>query len=492
MTYRKLWHQMRYTAECLASLGLGRGDRVALLLANGAEQAVAILGTACLCTAVPMNPRQKPAELGAYSKRLGIKALICSPEFVEAMTPVALAAGMPCLVLKPRKAVGTGSFELEEVDFRDFRNDSSSTGDLPRMPEPADLAVLLQTSGTTSEAKFVRYTHANLMEFASDIAGRLGLGNEDRCLNVMPFYHSHGMFVALLGSLRSGGSVICTEGLFYVPDFFKWLRVLRPTWYTAVPTVHQSILAKASDHAPEIASCPLKLIRSASSALPAKTMLGLEAAFFAPVIETYGLTEVVGWIAATPLPPLARKPGSAGRIKPGGPVVLDREDRPLPWGATGEIAVPERCMTGYESADGVFLVPARNGWFRTGDLGYIDSEGYLFITGRVKEMINRGGEKIAPQEVDDALLRHPQIREAVAFAMPAEILGEDVGAAVVLVPGSGLDEKQIRSFVSTHLAAFKVPKKVFILSELPKGHTGKYARLEMAKVLNLPNPQSAA
>jgi thioesterase domain-containing protein/acyl carrier protein len=279
--------------------------------------------------------------------------------------------------------------------------------------------------------------------------------------------------------------VACAPG-FYATRFFAWIEELRPTWYTAVPTMHQAIVARAQAHRETIARHPLRFIRSSSSALAPTLMAELEAAFQAPVIESYGMTEASHQMASNPLPPAKRKPGSVGMAAGPEIAILDEAGNLLPEGKRGEVAIRgENVTRGYENNPAANQGAFSNGWFRTGDQGYLDSEGYLFLTGRLKELINRGGEKISPWEVDEVLLEHPGIAQAITFAIPHLQLGEDVGAAVVLRENASLTEMQVREFVAGRLAAFKAPRVVRIVEEIPKGATGKVQRIGLAQKLGI-------
>jgi len=337
----------------------------------------------------------------------------------------------------------------------------------------------------------VPLTHRNLCAGATNVLRALQLSPADRCLNVMPLFHIHGLVAALLASLAAGASVVCTPG-FLATHFFDWLEELRPTWYTAVPTMHQSILGRADQNAEVIARRPLRLIRSSSSALPPQVMAGLEKAFGAPVIEAYGMTEASHQMASNPLPPRPRKPGSVGL--PAGPeiAVMNEAGDLLSRGETGEIAIRGANVTpGYENNPKANRESFTHGWFRTGDQGTLDEEGYLFLTGRLKEIINRGGEKISPREIDEVLMDHPAVAQAVAFALPDPRLGEDVAAAVVLRPGASATAGELRRFAALRLAEFKVPSRVVILEEIPKGPTGKLQRIGLAEKLGISGSEEA-
>jgi acyl-CoA synthetase (AMP-forming)/AMP-acid ligase II/acyl carrier protein len=297
----------------------------------------------------------------------------------------------------------------------------------------------------------------------------------------MPLFHIHGLVGALLSSLAAGGSVVCTEG-FSPPEFFKCLTTFRPTWYTAVPTMHQAVLTQADANA--IAGHRLRFIRSSSAALPVPLMAELEARFGVPVIEAYGMTEAAHQMASNPLPPARRKARSVGRAAGPEIAIADGDGTRLPPGQIGEVVICGANVTpGYEHNPAANSASFTNGWFRTGDLGYLDADHYLFLTGRLKEIINRGGEKVSPREIDDALLEHPAVDQAVAFAMPHPTLGEDVAAAVVLKPGGTADPQAIRTFLFERLAATKVPSQVVIVPAIPKGPTGKLQRIGLAEQL---------
>jgi acyl-CoA synthetase (AMP-forming)/AMP-acid ligase II len=363
-------------------------------------------------------------------------------------------------------------------------------GDAPdtALPGHGDVALILHTSGTTSRPKIVPLLQSNLAASARNIGASLALSPADRCLNVMPLFHIHGLIAAVSSSLAAGGSVWCAPG-FDALRFFGWMEAARPSWYTAVPTMHQAILSRAARNAETIARVPLRFLRSSSASLPPQVMLELAATFGAPVIEGYGMTEATHQMTSNPLPPRAQKPGSVGL--PAGPeVAIAHEVENRLTGGTGEVVISGPNVTpGYEgnpeaNAKNFFEAEGRR-WFRTGDQGSFDAEGYLNLTGRLKEIINRGGEKVSPLEVDAVLMDHPAVAQVVTFAVPHPKLGEEVAAAVVLREGLAATDREIRAFCEARLAAFKVPRRVVILTEIPKGATGKLQRIGLAEKLGL-------
>jgi acyl-CoA synthetase (AMP-forming)/AMP-acid ligase II len=328
-------------------------------------------------------------------------------------------------------------------------------------------------------------SQGNLFASARHIGVTLDLSPADRCLNVMPLFHIHGLIAAVLASVAAGGAVHCTPG-FNALKFFAWLDAAAPTWFTAVPTMHQAILGRAERNAEMIARRPLRFIRSSSASLAPQVMADIERVFWAPVVESYGMTEAAHQMASNPLPPRTRKPGSVGPAAGPAVSIMDEMGRLQRPGVTGEVVIRGPNVTrGYDNNPKANAEAFVDGWFRTGDLGVIDPDGYLTITGRLKELINRGGEKISPREIDEVLLDHPSVAQAVTFAVPHPMLGEDVAAAVVLQPGALADERALRDFAGSRLAAFKVPRKVVFLDEIPKGATGKLQRIGLAAKLGL-------
>ena len=350
---------------------------------------------------------------------------------------------------------------------------------------PEDPALVLHTSGTTARPKIVPLTQANLAASAGHIAAALGLTPADTCLNVMPLFHIHGLIAAVSASLSAGAAVCCTPG-FNAFRFGEWLGEVRPTWYTAVPTMHQAILMRMRSHPETARAARLRLIRSSSASLPPQVMAELEAVFDAPVIEAYGMTEAAHQMASNPLPPRARKPGAVGVAAGPEIAVMDEGGAILPQGAVGEVVIRGPNVTpGYDNNPSANARAFANGWFRTGDQGRVDAEGYLFLTGRLKEQINRGGEKVSPLEVDVVLLDHPAVAQACTFGIPHDKLGEEVGAVVVPRPGEQVTEADIRAFAALRLAGFKVPRKVLVMDDIPKGATGKVQRIGLAAKLGL-------
>ena len=302
----------------------------------------------------------------------------------------------------------------------------------------------------------------------------------------MPLFHIHGLVTALLATLRAGGSVACTPG-FHQVHFFDWLDELEPTWYTAVPSMHAGVLLRARGRSESASRHKLRFVRSSSAALPATVHRELETVFDVPVIEAYGMTEAAHQMASNPLPPAVRKPGTVGKAAGPEVAVLDPSGRKLSAGEIGEVAIRgESVFAGYETSSDAEPF-TEGGWFRTGDEGFLDEEGYLTLRGRIKEIINRGGEKISPLEVDDALLAHQGVAQAVTFAMSDPQLGEEVAAAVVLARGAQLDERDLQDFVAAQLAPFKVPRRILVVDELPTGATGKLQRIGLAERLGIEN-----
>jgi acyl-CoA synthetase (AMP-forming)/AMP-acid ligase II/acyl carrier protein len=476
-TYRQLFDQIQTASEGLAGMGYGRRDRLAIVLPNGPEMAAAFLAVASTGTAAPLNPNYGAVEFEFYLSDLNARALIVAEGEPTEARSVADDLGIPIIEL--------AHDPFDPAGFINWRGRDGLEPQRTDSVQASDTALVLHTSGTTSRPKIVPLKQDNLTRSARNICDWLALTPEDRCLNVMPLFHVHGLMAALLASLVAGASVVCTEG-FLAPRFFEWMGAENPTWYTAVPTMHQGILNRAGRHADVLEQVQLRFIRSCSASLPPRVMHELEETFQAPVVEAYGMTEGTHQICCNPLPPRTRKPGSVGLPTGTQVCILDDAGCQLDVGEVGEIAIQGSTITqGYESNPQANEQAFTDGWFRTGDQGYLDQDGYLFITGRTKEIINRGGEKIAPREVEEALLDHPQVIQAVVFPSPDPMLGETVAAAVILQPESRLDERELRRFASLKLTPFKVPSQIIFVDEVPKGPTGKLQRIGLAQRLGL-------
>jgi acyl-CoA synthetase (AMP-forming)/AMP-acid ligase II len=466
------------TLASLNALGIGRNDRVAIVLANGPEMATCFLSAACGVTTAPLNPAYRADEFEFYLADLNAKALIVEHDSTSPAIDVATKLGVRLLDLLPGSAAG--DFTLRPRD---------GAGGTPAThggtAEPGDISMVLHTSGTTSRPKIVPLSQRNLCASARNIGRTLQFTPADRGLNIMPLFHIHGLIAGVLAPLAAGSQVYCTPG-FNALKFFGWMDEAKPTWYTAVPTMHQAILSRAGKNAEVIARHPLRFVRSSSSSMPPQVIRELEDVFRAPLIESYGMTEACHQMASNPLPPAARKPGSVG-IAAGPEVAIMGEDGSLlPRGEIGEIVIRgDNVTAGYENNPKANAEGFSHGWFRTGDQGVMDDEGYVSLTGRLKEIINRGGEKVSPREVDEILMDHPAVAQVVCFGMPHPKLGEEVAACVVLREGQAVTERELQDFVGKRAADFKVPKKILFMEEIPKGATGKLQRIGLAAKLGL-------
>lgn len=477
LAYSRLAELAERTTVRLNTLGVGPGDTLAMVIPNGPEIASAFLCLGAGATVAPLNPGYRAPEFEFYLSDLGAKALVVRPGEGSEAREVAIRLGVPVLELVPERTGPAGWFHLEGKPCG-----APAPGGFAG---PADIALVLHTSGTTARPKMVPLSQRNLLCSANHISSTLGLTAGDRCLNVMPLFHIHGLMAAVLASLYAGGSVVCTPG-FLAPMFFDWLGEFQPTWYTAVPTMHQAVLALARERGNKTPPCRLRFIRSSSAALPPQVMAGLETALGAPVIESYGMTEAAHQMASNPLPPGVRKPGSVGRAAGPEIAVVDEKGEALPARQIGEIVIRGANVTdGYAHNPEANATAFAGGWFHTGDQGFLDEDAYLHLTGRIKELINRGGEKISPREIDEAMLDHAAVGQALCFAIPDERLGEEVGVAVVLRAGATATEAELRDFAASRLVHFKVPRRIVFLAELPKGPTGKPQRIGLAGRLNI-------
>lgn len=481
MTYGDLRSQTGLITNSLRGCGIGAQDRVAIVLPNGPEMAAAFICIAQCATTAPLNPAYQEDEFAFYLEDLKSKAIVLEAGYDGPARAAAEKLGIMIVELIADTDGLAGSFTLNPVG-------SSDTPAPDAQPSPDDVALILHTSGTTSRPKIVPLLQSNVAASAQNISKSLSLEAEDKCLNVMPLFHIHGLVAAVSASLAAGASISCAPG-FDALRFFGWVRDVDPTWYTAVPTMHQAIMARASRNQEIIDNCRLRLLRSSSSSLPGPVMVKLAETFGAPVVEAYGMTEAAHQMCCNPIEPGKQKPGAVG-IAAGPEVAIAHEIENHIIDGTGEVVISGPNVTpGYESnpdanAKSFFEADGKR-WFRTGDQGAFDQDGYLSLTGRLKEIINRGGEKISPLEVDSILSAHPAIAQVVCFSVPHAKLGEDVAAAVVLKDGQAATDREIRDFAAERMAAFKVPRKVMILDEIPKGATGKLQRIGLAEKLGI-------
>lgn len=479
MTYGDLQNLAEQTIEALNSIGIGRGDRVAIVLPNGPEMAAAFIAVGAGASTAPLNPGYRADELEFYLNDLNAKALIVLEGDETPAIQVAKDQNIPVLMLSSPGDGPAGQFTLDTSDA------ASGTPVAGGMSEPDDEGLVLHTSGTTSRPKVVPLLNRNLAASAQNIARTLNLTSDDVGLNIMPLFHIHGLIASMLSSVSAGARVVCTPG-FNALKIFQWFKEVNPTWYTAVPTMHQAIMARASRNMEVVEGMRLRFARSSSSSLPPPVMAEVEKTFNCPVIEAYGMTEAAHQMASNPLPPVDRKPGSVGQAAGPEVAIMDFDGNAVSQGGEGEICIRGgNVFSGYENNPEANAEAFHGDWFRTGDQGFLDTEGYLTISGRLKEIINRGGEKIAPREVDDVLQAHDAVAQVVTFAMPHDKLGEDVAAIVVLAEGQDATERELKDYAAQKLADFKVPRTILFKDEIPKGATGKLQRIGLAEKLGL-------
>ncbi len=460
-------------ARQLAANGITNKDRAAIVLPNGPYMASSFLSISSYMSSAPLNPAYKKEEYEFYLDDLKPKIIIVEPNSTNDAVNVAKKLNIPVCEIKTRKDQASGMFDL-------FDNESDYN-----LPEEQDEALVLHTSGTTSRPKIVPLTNKNIFSSSLNISNSLKLSEKDHCLNIMPLFHIHGLIAILAASARSGASVCASNG-FNALKFLDLAKNEKITWYSGVPTMHQAILLRAEKNPDLAKNLNLRFARSSSASLPPAVFKKLNNIFNCPVIEAYGMTEATHLMTSNPLPPKKQKPGYVGI--PAGPeiCIMDENNKILEKGKTGEVCIKgENVTLGYQNNPEANKNSFFNGWFKTGDQGYFDEEGYLKISGRLKEIINKGGEKISPLEVDNILMDHPLIEQAVCFGYEDKMLGEDIAAAIIVKEGKNCTETDIKAFVQTKISKFKIPKKIFFVNEIPKGVTGKLQRNILAKNFGL-------
>jgi acyl-CoA synthetase (AMP-forming)/AMP-acid ligase II len=470
ITYGGLRKQVQDVASALAAAGVKRGDRIGMALPNGISNIVTFLAASMAGTAAPLNPAYKEEEFKFYLDDTNAKVLLLPPEGIDEARRAA-GSTVPILAVEMD---ANGTVTLAGV----------SAGAAVTPPALDETALVLHTSGSTGRPKRVPLSHANLSISAGNVARGYALTSEDVSLCVMPLFHVHGLVASTLATLSTGGTVVVPTK-FSPLSFWSVAQDVGATWYSAVPTIHQLLLARVKPGAARPAGASkLRFIRSCSASLPPQVMHDLESAFGAPVLEAYGMTEAAHQMATNPLPPAPHLPGSVGLGTDVKITIRDSSGKVLPAGERGEVCIfGPNVITGYENNPEANATAFFEGsWFRTGDQGTLDENGYLTLTGRLKEMINRGGEKISPREIDEVLLAHPSVAEAVCFGAPHPTWGEEVAAAVQLK--EPVSEADLLAFCKERLADFKRPKKIHITDAIPRTATGKIQRRVVAQHYN--------
>ena len=462
LTYRDLRQQIVYVVKTLNAMGFYRNDRIAVITPAGPETAVIIVSVMTGFTAIPLNSQNKKQEYENYFSQLDIKAIVVERGSDTTAVWVAKSRNIPIIELipVPDKA---GNFELKPTVLRDKKEAEFAT--------PSDISHVFLTAGTTSQPKTVPVLQRQDCFSQKRTCRIFNITNTDRCLHIVPYYHGMGIGPPLLSVLYAGGTVICTKE-FIPSDFLSLLKKFRPTYYSAGPAHHQGILREIRKvPRDELKNNSLRFIRSDSAFLPPDVRQELEMLLGVPMIETFAMSET-GLISVN----LPQKDGSVGVPVIESLKIINENGSTLGSYEHGEIVVKgETVFKGYRDAPDENKAAFIDGWFRTGDVGYLDDEGYLFLTGRKKELISKGGEKISPIEIDTVLKSHPLIRDAMAFGVADPVLGEDIAAMVVANDGN-LTERDMRQFLLDRLIQFKVPRRIYFVDAIPKTATGKPQR----------------
>ncbi len=468
ITFEQLSSSVSSVASDLASAGIQREDRVGLLVPAGIVGAELITALACNVCLVPINPALTPLEIREVVRVSRLKALVL-PEWLD--TPARPAILEQDVTLLKAALAADGTLGLEPL---------AATPRITIRPRPArdtDVALLLRSSGTTGAPKLIPVTHGNLVAMAEKLASPrwFNLTAQDRAVCISPLYYAAGLKTVLFVPLMLGASVgFPPEGKAF--DVAQWMDDLRPTYLSVSPALLNGIVDRLRASNRGLCGDSLRFIMCAAAYLPEATRVAAQELLQAPVLEYYALSEA-GAMAANPLPPATVKPGTVGVPVPGELLIVDGRRAPVAAGAVGHIMVSgPSVMPGYVTTDHSKAGELKDGWLLTGDLGRLDADGYLTLVGRVTEVINRGGEKVFPYEVEKAILQHPAVLEAAAFGVPHPRLGENVAAAAVLKPGSAVSALELTEFVAGRLAAFKLPRRIHIVPSLPRGNTGKILR----------------
>src|SRR5712671_2244144 len=468
ITYDSLRQQVLEMANALASAGIRRGDVVAIALPNGVPAIVTFLAASIAGTAAPLNPAYPYEEFHFFLDDTNARVLLCPPTGAELARTAAADRNIPV-------------FTVEMTDQGKVHLAGASTGAKATEPAADDIALILHTSGSTGRPKRVPLRHFNLAVSSANIANTYALSADDVSLCIMPLFHVHGLIASAMSTLLSGGTVV-VPAKFNALSFWRTVREHRVTWYSGVPTMHQLLIARTSHKPAEAES--LRFVRSCSAPLSTELIHKIEGVFDVPFVEAYGMTEAAHQMTSNPLPPRHRKAGSVGvgtglRI-----TIMDKQGNSLENNQCGEIAIQgANVFRGYENNPEANARAFVNGWFLTGDQGFLDSDCYLHLTGRIKDIIIRGGENIAPHEVDEILLRHPAVAAAVTFGCPHPVLGEEVATAVVLNEGHQATEPELIKHCREFLADYKVPKKIYLVQSIPTTATGKIRRRAVATAL---------
>nr|AZG04463.1 putative oxalyl-CoA synthetase [Lathyrus sativus] len=484
LTHSHLNELVESAADHLISAGIKPNDVVALTFPNTVEYVILFLAVIRVrATAAPLNAAYTAEEFEFYLSDSESKLLLTPLEgnkpAQDAASKLSIPLGSASLTKSEEETKLTISLKHPESGLK-----SDSVNSVAKLiNEPSDVALFLHTSGTTSRPKGVPLTQHNLVSSVKNIQSVYQLTESDSTVIVLPLFHVHGLIAGLLSSLGSGAAVVLpAAGRFSASTFWKDMIQYNATWYTAVPTIHQIILDRHLNN-PEPAYPKLRFIRSCSASLAPVILGRLEESFGAPVLEAYAMTEASHLMSSNPLPQNGpHKAGSVGKPVGQEMAILDESGRVLEAGVNGEVCIRgENVTKGYKNNEAANTAAFLFGWFHTGDIGYFDSDGYLHLVGRIKELINRGGEKISPIEVDAVLLSHPDVAQAVAFGIPDQKYGEEIHCAIIPREGSNIDPEEVLTFCKKNLASFKVPKKVFIPDSLPKTATGKILRRLVAE-----------
>ena len=467
INYQDFRDEVEKIAGLLAGYGVNKGATVSIVLENSLDFMVDFLAvTRAGAIAAPLNPAYTVDEFKFFMEDADAKLVIVSAGATAAIE-AANSLSIPFLISSVNS---DGKVALSHED----NNLSKSIN--PENPSPDDIALFLHTSGTTSRPKGVPLTHSNLMTSLNNIVKTYGLSENDTALVVMPLFHVHGLIGVALSSLNSAGTIVIPPR-FSASNFWQSQALTKATWYSAVPTIHQILLIRADDDNAPAKS--FRFIRSCSASLAPSVFSDLESRFGAPVLEAYGMTEASHQMSSNLLPPGSRAPGTVGVGTGVEIAIMNEQGTLLDVGERGEVVIKGKNVThGYHNNPEANAEAFTNGWFRTGDQGILSGGNVLTLTGRLKELINRGGEKISPLEVDAALIKHPAIAEAVCFGVEDVKYGEIVQAAVVLSGESS--ESELQAFCSEQLADFKVPDRIYIVQELPRTATGKIQRRHVA------------